>query len=65
VKAIEKIRMAAIAANKTAGIFCGTAEAAQIMAAQGFHMVCPGSDLGHLMSSYRKTLQNLTTAGGA
>lgn len=38
--AIEKIRKAAVAAGKKAGIYCISGEQARRYADQGFHMVC-------------------------
>jgi 4-hydroxy-2-oxoheptanedioate aldolase len=41
--AIEKIRKAAIAAGKKAGIYCISGDQARRYADQGFHMVCSTS----------------------
>ena len=43
-QAIRRIQAAAAACNKVCGIWCGTAEMAKDMVAQGHHLVVPGHD---------------------
>lgn len=48
------------AANKKgipAGIFCGSAEEARKRAAQGFHLVTPANDFGHLTRSMKEAVR--------
>jgi 4-hydroxy-2-oxoheptanedioate aldolase len=62
IKAVEHIRMRALAHGKIAGIFCSSGEAAAMRIKQGFQMVTPGNEAA-LMASAAKAA--VATARGA
>lgn len=50
-EAVERIRAAAVAAGKLAGIFCSNGPAAADRVTQGFDLVTPGNDAGLLRTA--------------
>lgn len=55
--AIAKVLAAATAKGIPAGIFCASGEEAQARAAQGFQLVTPGNDFGHLSRSMKEAVR--------
>ncbi|MFT7723613.1 MAG: aldolase/citrate lyase family protein [Roseateles sp.] len=61
--AIRRIQQACAAAGKVAGIWCGSAEMARAMQAQGFQLVVPGHDAIWLKAEIARRLAVLRAAG--
>jgi 2-keto-3-deoxy-L-rhamnonate aldolase RhmA len=59
VEAVEKVRTACAAAKMPFGMFFASAESASPAIQQGARLVAVGTDLAHLASSARKTLETL------
>lgn len=62
--AIERIRAAARARGLFAGIFCGTAEMAEAMAAAGFDLVVAGNDALLMRGAAQSWAERIRGAGG-
>jgi len=55
-QAIQSIRKTAHDNGKRVGIFCANGEQARKLIEDGFDMVCPGFDLGHMIKKYSEEL---------